>query len=313
MSSRDTLSSIGAGLGSALLFLLVLTGNPLALLLSYFGHLPLFVIGLWRGPKSLLVAAIAACAALLLLGGPLPFTVFLVVIAGPATMLTRVALIMRADDSGKPAFIQPGIILAAMALAVAVMMIVILATVAADGLDIQGVIAHFLSTMYSEMGVPLTPDVQQIIVMFQTYFPAIAALSWYLMVLVNVMIAQAILVRAGKNLRPTPSLASLALPGWSLFAFALAGASIAFSDGNLAYIARNVAVVLAVPFLFQGLALVHGQAARWPQKRMILTVFYIVTVLSSWSFIAICGLGIVEHLIRLRGNQPMTRSNEEDR
>ncbi|AUG53331.1 DUF2232 domain-containing protein [Thalassospira marina] len=313
MSSRDTLMSIGAGLGSALLFLLVLTGSPLALLLSYFGHLPLFVIGLWRGPKSLLVSALAACAALLLLGGPMPFTVFLVVIAGPATMLTRVALIMRADDSGKPGFIQPGIILAAMALAVAVVVTIVLATIAAEGLEIQEVIAHFFSTMYSSMGVPLTPEIQQVIAIFQAYFPAIAALSWYLMVLVNAMIAQAILVRAGQNLRPTPSLASLELPGWSLFAFALAGASIAFGDGNLAYIARNVAVVLAVPFLFQGLALIHGQAARWPQKRLILTVFYIVAVLSSWSFIAICGLGIVEHLIRLRGNQPMTRSNEEDR
>ncbi|HCK17419.1 MAG TPA: DUF2232 domain-containing protein, partial [Thalassospira sp.] len=149
--------------------------------------------------------------------------------------------------------------------------------------------------------------------MFQTYFPAIAAVSWLLMLFANAAIAQAILVRAGKNLRPTPSMATFALPGWSLFVFALAGFTVGFADGSLAYVARNVAVVLAVPFLFQGLALVHGQAARWPQKRVILTVFYIVAVLSTWSFIAITGLGIVEHLIRLRGKEPMTRSDEEDR
>jgi hypothetical protein len=314
MSSRDTLSSIGAGLGSALLFLIVLTGNPLALLLSYFGHLPLFLLGLWRGPKSLLVAATAACGALVLLGGPLPFTIYLVVTALPAMLLTRVALTVRISGSGKPEYIRPGIIVSTMALMIAIMMLVILAAISAEGLDIQGYLAKFLSMMYSEMGVDTSrPEIQNIITMFQTYFPAIVALSWFLMVLANAILAQAILARAGKNLRPTPSMASFELPGWSMFVFAVAAASVFFTHGSVAFAARNIAVILAVPFLLQGLALVHGQAARWPQRRMILTVFYIVAVLSSWSFVAITGLGIIEHLIRLRENQPMTRSNEEDR
>ena len=297
---RDTLIAIGSGLGSAVLFLLVLSGNPVALLLSYFGHLPLFLTGLWQGPKRLLVAAFAACSALVLLGGLLPFTVFMFVFAGPAMLLTRMALVVRKDQNGNLAFIPSGVVVSAMAVMVATVMIIITGTLTAEGLD-------------SEMGVPMTSDVQGLIGMFKIYFPAIAAVSWLLMLFANATIAQAILVRAGKNLRPTPKMATFALPGWSLFAFAVAGFTVGFADGSLAYVARNVAVVLAVPFLFQGLALVHGQAARWPQKRMILTVFYIVTVLSSWSFIAICGLGIVEHLIRLRGNQPMTRGNEEDR
>ncbi|MDP2700043.1 DUF2232 domain-containing protein [Thalassospira sp.] len=311
--SRDILTSIGAGLGSALLFFLVLTGHPLALLLSYFGHLPLLLLGLWRGPKSLLVAATAACSALMLLGGLLPFTVYLIVFAGPAMLLTRMVLVTRMNAAGQPDYVQPGIVVGTMAVVVALMMVIILGGASAEGLDIQEFIKQFLGAMYSEMGVPMTSDVENVIATFQLYFPAVAALSWLLMLLVNAIIAQAILVRAGKNLRPTPELASMALPGWSMFAFALAGASIAFTDGNLAYMARNVAVVLAAPFLLQGLALVHGQAARWPQKNMVLTVFYIVAVLSSWSFVAVTGLGIVEHLIRLRGNQPMTRGNEEDR
>ncbi|NIY77229.1 DUF2232 domain-containing protein [Thalassospira sp. HF15] len=310
---RDTLIAIGTGLGSAVLFLLVLSGNPFALLLSYFGHLPLFLTGLWQGPKRLLVAAFAACIALVLLGGLLPFTVFMVVFAGPAMLLTRMALVIRKDKDGNVAFLPSGIVVSAMAVMVATVMIFVTGTLTAEGVDIQDFIAKFLSQMYSEMGVPMTSDVQGLIGMFQTYFPAVAAVSWLLMLFANAAIAQAILVRAGKNLRPTPSMATFALPGWSLFAFALAGFTVGFADGSLAYVARNVAVVLAVPFLFQGLALVHGQAARWPQKRVILTVFYIVAVLSTWSFIAITGLGIVEHLIRLRGKEPMTRSNEEDR
>ncbi|WP_417835111.1 DUF2232 domain-containing protein [Thalassospira xiamenensis] len=311
--SRNILMAVGAGLGSSVLFLLVLSGNPLALLLSYFGHLPLFLIGLWQGPKRLLVAAIAACSALVLLGGLLPFTVFMVVFAGPAMLLTRMALVIRKDETGKPGFVPTGIVVNAMAVMIAMVMIVITGSVTAEGLDIQEFISQFLGQMYSEMGVPMTPELQNIIGMFQTYFPAIVAVSWLLMLFANAAIAQAILVRSGRNLRPSPDLASMVLPGWSLFAFALAGFLVGFADGSLAYVARNVAVVLAVPFLMQGLALVHGQAARWPQKRMILTVFYIVAVLSTWSFIAITGLGIVEHLIRLRGKQPMTRSNEEDR
>ncbi|MCC9625572.1 YybS family protein [Thalassospira sp. MA62] len=310
---RDTLIAIGSGLGSAVLFLVVLTGHPIAFLLSYFGHLPLFLTGLWQGPKRLLVAAIAACGALILLGGLLPFTIFLIVFAGPAMLLTRMALVIRKDQNGNLAFLPSGIVVSVVVVMVALIMAFIIGTLAAEGVDLQELIGQFLRQMYSTMGVPVSSDVEGLIGVFQTYFPAVAAVSWLLMLFANAAIAQAILVRAGKNLRPSPKMANFALPGWSLFAFALAGFTVGFADGSLAFLARNVAVVLAVPFLFQGLALVHGQAARWPQKRVILTVFYIVAVLSTWSYVAITGLGIVEHLIRLRGKEPMTRSNEEDR
>ena len=48
------------------------------------------------------------------------------------------------------------------------------------------------------------------------YFPGAAATSWILMIVVNCAIAQQLLTRAGKNLRPKPDYRATEAPVWPL-------------------------------------------------------------------------------------------------
>ena len=64
-------AGIGAGLVSALLFAVVITGSPLAFLLSYAAPLPVFIVALGWRHLSGLVAAIAGLALIGTIAGAL--------------------------------------------------------------------------------------------------------------------------------------------------------------------------------------------------------------------------------------------------
>ncbi len=86
----------------------------------------------------------------------------------------------------------------------------------------------------------------------------------------------------------------MALPGWSLFAFALAGFLVGFADGSGSMWRERRGGAGSAFFC---------RDWRWCMGRQPVGKTYDTDgilyrrVLSTWSFVAITGLGIVEHLI----------------
>ena len=61
---KETTVAIGAGLASALLSVAIAFGSGLGLLLVYFALLPILLIGLSQGQRSVSIAAVAGVLAL---------------------------------------------------------------------------------------------------------------------------------------------------------------------------------------------------------------------------------------------------------
>ena len=66
------------------------------------------------------------------------------------------------------------------------------------------------------------------------------------------------------------------------------------------YIGRNLALVLAVPYFFLGLAIVHSAARRMAMAGLLLVTFYFVIVISGWAALVVVGIGLFEQWIGLR-------------
>ncbi|MCU0894410.1 MAG: YybS family protein, partial [Rhodospirillales bacterium] len=101
--------------------------------------------------------------------------------------------------------------------------------------------------------------------------------------------------------RPTPEWSKLTVPDW--FAWPLVGAAAIslVTGGDAQYLARNAAMILAVPYFFLGLTVVHALARRSAVKGLLLGVFYVVLVLFTLVAGAIvAGLGMIEQWVGLR-------------
>ena len=91
--------------------------------------------------------------------------------------------------------------------------------------------------------------------------------------MINFMLAQLLAVRAGWARRPTPNFDRLELPGWLWPGVAVA-AVLVLAGGIIGDLGWSLLIVLVVPYLFLGLALVHVVVRRWSRPGLALAAIY---------------------------------------
>jgi stage V sporulation protein SpoVS len=151
--------------------------------------------------------------------------------------------------------------------------------------------------------------VDQLITTMAAIFPAVAAASWLLMIVVNGVMAQKFLTASGKNLRPIPAYSEIEVPIWPAAAV-IFGALVAIFGGNAGFFGINVMLIGTIPFFFIGLAVLHSISAAWPGRLFLLVGAYLFLVLLVWPAAIIALLGLIEHWVRLRERMHARRSNK---
>lgn len=296
------LLAVCAGLASAALFMLVLSGNVIGLLAAQLIPLPIWLIALAAGPTA---AAISVGTAALLLSALIAAPVgigFLVGFGLPAQFLAWVALMGRNLPDGGREWLSTGWLTSAwVACGAVVIVIAIIALPGEPGVaeeQIRSAFSRLLETALGQAGMPT--EVSGVIEMMAA-LPAIIVVSWMLVHLVNGVIAQAVLVKLGRALRPTPDAASLVLPldVAALLAFAAAFGAIG-QDPGLAYIGRNLLLVTACAYLLAGFAAVHRWTAAFKHRRWVLGGVYASAVLLQYPLVALTLIGLIDQLAQAR-------------
>jgi uncharacterized protein YybS (DUF2232 family) len=298
--ARYWLLAIGTGLASAVLFGMLTTGAVPAFVLAYFTQLPVFLAGLALGVAAGSVAGAAGVLALSLAGGLIAAGFYLTMIL-PALVMIQKALLARRTAKGDVEWYPLGLLATWLAgLAVAALL---LATVLLAGNPggFEGAVREFVRAGVDQM-LGHFPDARRAAMTesMVEFLPGLMLCSGMVMTVLNGSAAQALLKRAGHNIRPSADIAELELPGWLPIAFAVALAMGLFADGSLGYLGRNAAAVIAVPFFLAGLAVVHAMARTRDARRMILVVFYVLLGLFGWPALAVAGLGLIEQWAHLR-------------
>lgn len=296
----------GGGLVSAFFYLSVLFGGFGTLILGYLAPLPLFLAGLWLGVPAVLIAGLAGAAAVLVgtSGSVLVSFAYLLTGALPAMLVVRQSLLARVSaDQGTEGveWYPPGRVLMGLTgLGVAAVLVAAVLTFDQPG-GLEGVVRRMLARvaepLFSAQGLT-APDAGEIWV--AQALPGLAAISWLTMTIVNAALAQGALMRFGRNRRPPMRLAELELPHWLVPAFLAAVLGASVLPDPFGFLAVNVALILAVPFAFAGLSVVHVVARSRSARLPILIGSYTVLFLFGWPILLLVGLGMIEQWIGLR-------------
>ena len=298
---KQLIISAGGGLVSAVLALGLLTGSSGALLFAYFALLPVLLIGLSLGLVKVVIAIVVAAIAVAGLAGPAQAAVYVASIAMPAWLITRYGVTSRSRPGGVSAAYSPGDILVRVAIGGGLLLM--LAALATGNSDrgFESWVETFIERMLSARLAAAGAEAERALFAqsLTPLFPAITALSWLVMVVINAALAQTLLTRGGKNLRSGVAYAQTAIPEWYYWVFIAAASLSLLASGPVEYLTRNLAIILAAPFLFVGLGVIHCLARRVTAPGIALTTFYVVLILFSWAGIIIAGLGFLEPWARL--------------
>ncbi len=306
MSKTPVIALVG-GVASALLFVaLLFFPSPATMLFIYMVPLPLFLIGFSQGLAS---AAIAAGSATLVAGGFGGLTlalIFGIVIALPVLFIVRQALLSRTGPDGTTEWYPPGLLLGWLTgLAAAALALVVLVQWGGGGDLPDAIRARFQEGLTQFQGDPDTAAVAARLEMWgdvlANFLPAILACVWLVVLSLNAIVAQGALARGAHAKRPSPRLSSIEAPGWVMYA--LAAALLAWVTGldGLEFLGQNLAPVLAIPFFFVGLAVVHSFARRFSGRALILAAFYMILILLGFlAMLPVTAIGFAETWTQFR-------------
>lgn len=307
---KDGLVALAAGAASAMLLLLALTGLPIAIVFLYAVPLPLYLIGLRQGLAGLILAGVIGTVVAGMISGTIVAALgFLLLFAAPAVTLVHHALLSRTGDDGRKEWYPPGWLAGWLAAMAAMAMIVLDIALMGDGGGLEGHISRTLPEALERMtGGNAPPDLLQRTKLWIGVFPAMLACALMGAGALNAGVAQNVLKKGAKALRPTPEYTLVEAPSWVLYALAAAAFLALVGPGTLDYLGRNLAIVFAMPYFFVGLGTVHVLARRAKARVGVLVTFYILLIfLGLVGMFAVSALGLAEQFLQLRRKWPSTR------
>jgi len=294
------LIAIAGGALSAILYLAVALSSPGALILAYLAQLPLFLVGLSLGVAPAAIASASGTVIVLAATSLGTAGLYVLLTAGSATLIVRQLLLNRPTDKGGIEWYPPGLLISGLAAAgLACLGLAALYAMGAEG-GLEGFIRERLTSMFNALAPDQETRIGAAADTIAHFLPAAMVASWNMMVVVNAVLAQGLLTRFGRALRPSPSLTALWLPRWPTYAL-IAAAAIAFVPGEIGMLAQNAAIILAIPFVFLGLGVLHAIAGRATARLLLLFLLYMVLVLFGWPVLIVAAIGFIEQWVGLRG------------
>lgn len=301
----------GAGFVSALLFAVVVTGNPLAILLYALAPLPVLLASLgWNHRAGLVASAVGAlCIALIAPAGGL---VFAVTVALPSWWISYLLLLAR-PEAGAVEWYPLGRLLAWMA-GIAAAVTLLVAVLVGDG-DYAAFVHTFeraalrLNDIRPGVFEGLAEGEMQGQIAALGRLLAVAAppVSAGLSVLASVVLlygAARIVAASGRLPRPWGGLAQIRLPRILVPALALAVVLGLLLSGFLALGVRSLAASLLMAFCLQGLAVIHALTVGVAGRGGILTGVYLTFVLlPGWPVLLYALVGLVDSFMDLRARR----------
>jgi hypothetical protein len=296
------LAAIGAGVASAVFHASLLTGSlGAAFFLFHIAQLPLLVVGLWMGVAAALVSTAVAVLALAALGGLLFALAYALANAAPAVAVTYLALLNRPAADGGVEWFPPGQIVAwLVGIAMAALLAVSILLIGEPG-GAEGVIRGYVTSVLNQL---IPPDVapegyDRMAMMLGYFFPGVL-FDWRItVVILNAVLAQALLVRFGRNLRPSPAMADVELPSWLIGATTIAAIG-SFLPGTAGFVGGNLVLIAVLAYALAGLAVVHAFAARSPNRTFVLVGIYTLLFVFGGTAVVLALLGAAEPWLNLR-------------
>ncbi|HML92152.1 DUF2232 domain-containing protein [Methyloceanibacter sp.] len=292
----------GAGLVSAALFGSAVVSGALAGLILYLAPLPLCLAGLgWGRPAAGLGALVGTVLAILFLG-PAPGLVYAASIAAPSAVLVYLILQSRTlpDPENKAAQIiawyPVGHLVAAAAIMGGLIATMVVLLLGPDMARYQASVDQMMPVIHDAVGKDndvWTPEVaEKLRAVLTQLLPAMMAVVWLTIGLLNIWLAGTIVRASGHAIRPWPDLHALEIPNAMVIAFA-ASLVMWLLPGIPGLIGAAFAGAFLFAYLLQGLAVIHFYTLGMPFRTVLLAIVYLAILLLGWVaiIVAIAGLG----------------------
>ncbi|PHQ70899.1 MAG: hypothetical protein COB93_04395 [Sneathiella sp.] len=318
MMVKELVIAVSLGLLSALLLFVSIIGNDgsadfgaafQSLVLWTLSLVPLFVSGLGFGVLSAGVSVLTGALLFVVLLNPVFGATYAVLSGAPVILLARQALLWREHDGKRFWYPTEYLMLWWVGICVILTTGIVSLLYLNDEMR-QELITGFdqaLSQLKDLRGVDPTVTAEDLVAII----PLVIGPMWGVFILLGGCLAQGLLVRFDKNMRPTPRLTEMELPKWSALAL-IATTALFVIVGSSWPIIGALVVALGIAYFFQGMAVIMVVTRGRNGRPFILGAIYVLMFLMFWPIVVVIILGLIEKWIGFRRRFAVTAPQEED-
>lgn len=309
--------TLAAGAAAAAMFATPFAAGVGAFAPLTLSGVPLLLAGLGIGLAAAMGAGAAAVAVLagllaLLAAGPEGLAVFTLLFALPVVYIVHMLGRNRTSVLGYVEWYQPASVASWLAGAAVVVTCLVGSMIAAGDSQIEtvsrGLLETVLTAVMPELGLFRTRAVADALA---PWLPGLVGMAWLLALALSTAIAFAILRRHAALDRPVPRMASLRMPVWVPALAAMAGGVWLFGEGDIAFLARNAVLILAVPIFLVGAGTFHAIAARTTIRPVVLAVFYGFLIVFPPLAALVALVGVADQFLELRRRTHLADAAQE--
>lgn len=315
---KNVTIAIALGILSALLLSFAFPGAGAAtivavsvrwIIMASLAIVPLFAAGLGFGLATAVISVLTGAVMVSIFATPMSGLIYALFCGLPVLAIVRQALQWR-EDGGK-VYWYPVERLTLLWAGLGVIPTLAAATLLWTNEDLRAELTvqydSFLAQMETMGAAPLTMTADE----YLGFALQFIGPMWALFLLLGGSLAQGLLVRFEKNIRPTPELNKLKLPLWAHVLFLGLAALIVLFQG-LGAIAGALVIMLSIAFLIQGMVIIHQISKGWSVRGPLLVTIYILLILMLWPALLVIIVGLVDHWVGFRARFAPEPSQEED-
>jgi len=295
---------------SGLAFVQIFGGGWTGLTLGYLSPFLLYLSGLGAGRKPVIVAAVFGILVVTLKINYVVGLVYALMIAVPAMVMSRVALIRKHGQ-----WLSSGSVLQVAILLGSVLLLAVALWLELSGVGIvtvmQGVASNYIAAL-EQMNTSgeITPEkLEQLAQVFTRLLPGLIMVSWLVVHLINFSFAQYILSEAKKAVRPTfHVMRQLELPRYAAVAFIACVAGANFVGDNVSLVLSAIASLLGVGLMLVGLVILHAMLGTFAVRQnmkalgrfLLFGFYYIVLFAMQIPLILALFMGLADPWVQFR-------------
>lgn len=293
MNTRMT-ASLAGGIISALLALAAVRGLPFGGVLFWLAPLPLYAVAFGWGAAAVGTACGVGALVTVVSGGPAATAAFVLLFGLPAVLFSGLAL--RA--TALPALSLP---FALLSLWPAAMLLAAEFALADQPGGLSGALTRVVEDALARMGAPPEMGTAEMVATVVRIKPLAFAVWFAVVTVVNASAAQGFMLRRGLLAVPMVRWAEASLPLWYAPLAVVPALIAGLAPGDAGFIASSLAMMLAVPLVLQGLAVLHIVTLGQKARPLLLGVAYGgLAVFMLPVGIGLAGLGLAEFALNLR-------------
>ncbi|MFT6557782.1 MULTISPECIES: DUF2232 domain-containing protein [Sneathiella] len=315
---RDLSFSVVFGIASICILYLTVPGanNPVGsanafqtLALMTLSTLPLFLSGLGFGLANVSISVLTAVVFAAIVINPIFGVTYVLTCGLPIVFLVRQALLWREDESKVNWYPASNLMVCWVLVCIALSSMALILLYMDDELRtaVIRLCELMLEQVHKQSGLKVVMTAEELVWLMPQFFGPI----WGVVLLLSGSLAQGILVRFKKNVRPTPEFSGFMLPLWMAI-IAILGLVLSFVLEQINPFLGAIIVALEIAFFLQGMAVIHKVSVSWSYRSLVLTAVYLIVILMFWPALVIALLGLVDSWIGFRSRLPAAPDQEED-